>query len=92
LRSFGIGEAPASNIALIFAAAPTSARVEAKSNVKSVYAIQACSEAARRHLKFNRMPGFIATFISKFPRTIFGAFCHLTDHRPAILSSGANCV
>jgi hypothetical protein len=88
LCSFGIGEAPASKIALTFAAAPTSPRVDADSNVKPVNAIQACSEAARRHLKFNRvrkvaldrcrvLPAFIMTLISKFPRTIFGTFCHL---------------
>jgi hypothetical protein len=50
LRRVGIGEAPASNIALTFAAAPTSSRVDADSNVKPVNAIQACSEAARRYL------------------------------------------
>ena len=88
LCSFGFREAPASNIALTFAAAPTSPRVDADSNVKPVYATQACSEAARRHLKFNRVrkvtldgcrvpPAFIATLISKLPRTIFGTFCHL---------------
>jgi hypothetical protein len=69
--------------------APTSPRVDAESNMKPTNAIQACSETARRHLKFNRvrkvaldrcgvLPAFIATLVSKFPRTIFGALCHLT--------------
>jgi hypothetical protein len=87
LRSFRIGEAPARNIAFTFAAAPASPRVDAESNVKPVNAIQACSEAARRHLKFNRVRKVAldrccvppaSTLVSKFPRTIFRAFCHLT--------------
>src|SRR4029077_17976191 len=72
LRNFGIGEAPANNIVLTFAAAATSPWVDTESSVKPVNAVQARSEAARRHLKLDHvrkvaldrccvLPAFIAT-------------------------------
>src|SRR6478736_1656649 len=72
LRSFGIGEAPANKFALTFAAAATSPWVDTESSVKLVNAVQARSEAARRHVKLDHarkvaldrccvLPAFMAT-------------------------------